>query len=244
MPEIQIESDNAVLAYTLNENEPQFEPDGKLKIGKKFSGAIKLEQKNVTIRVRAISAAGVVSPLTQGEYSENKRLSGWNSWDVYFGGTYLITTGSVNAYLPTGLGMLAGVRRGLDDFFAADISDISNRNWWLPGIFAEGQFLRLSNNPYSESIITFIAGPEWQLAITNSRNLIIVPGIGAGISQVSVNTPTYISAGITTALQGKVGLEYHLRTWAAFAQIRYVYFADQNSPLSGVCFSTGLIYKI
>ena len=244
MPDIQIESDNALLSYTLNASEPLFESDGRIKIGQKFSSPIRPEQKFVTIRVRAISAAGVVSPLTEGEYSENKRLNGWDSWDVYLGGIYVTTMGSVNSYLPTGLGVLTGVRRGLDDLFTPSISNINDRSWWLPGIFAEGQFLRLSNNPYSESIMTFITGPEWQFAITNSRNFVIVPAVGAGLSQISVNTPTYNSAGITTALQGKIGIEYHLRAWAAFAQIRYIYLSDQNSPLSGLGFLTGLIYKI
>ena len=244
MPEIQIESDNALVSYTVNDKEPQFDTDGKLKMGEKFTGSIRPQQKVVTIRVRAISAAGVVSSSVQGEYSENKRLIGWNEWDLYLGGTYTSTAGSVNSYLPTGFGLLAGARRGLDDFFAPNNSDINNRSWWLPGLFAEGQFLRLSNNPYSENLITFIAGPEWQFAITRSRNLIIASGIGAGISQISVNTPTYNSSGITTALQGKIAVEYHLRTWAVFAQIRYSYFADQSSPLSSVGFLTGLIYKI
>ena len=244
LPEIQIDCENAVLSYSLNGNEPNFDLDGKIKTGQKYDGTIKLEQKVVTIQVRAISTAGAISPVTHGEYSENKRLSGWNAWDIYLGGAYVSTTGSVKPYLPSGAGMMAGVRRGLDDIFAPGISEINNRSSWLPGIFAEGQFLGLKNSPYSENIITLIAGPEWQFAITNSRNLTIVPGIGAGFSQISVNTPTYNSAGITTALQGKIGIEYHLHIWAIFAQIRYVYFADQISPLSGVGFVTGLIYKI
>ena len=244
LPEIQIECDNAVLSYSLNGNEPNFDSDGKIKTGQKYDGAIKLEQKVVTIQVRAISTAGVISPLTQGEYSENKRLSGWNAWDIYLGGAYVSTKGPVSPYFPSGVGMLIGVRRGLDDVFAPSISEINNRSRWLPGIFAEGQFLALKNSPYSENIITFIAGPEWQFAITNSRNLTIVPGIGAGFSQISVKTPTYNSAGLTTALQGKIGIEYHFHLWAVFAQIRYVFFADQISPLSGVGFLTGLIYKI
>lgn len=244
LPEIKVDCGNAVLSYSLSGNEPNFDSDGKIKTGQKYDSTIKLEQKVVTIQVRAISTAGVISPLTQGEYSENKRLSGWNSWDVYLGGAYVSTTGSVNSYLPSGVGMMTGVRRGLDDIFAPSISEINNRSWWLPGIFAEGQFLGLKNSPYSENIITFITGPEWQFAITNSRNLTIVPGIGAGFSQISVDTPTYNSAGITTALQGKIGIEYHFHVWAVFAQIRYVFFADQISPLSGLGFLTGLIYKI
>jgi hypothetical protein len=244
MPDIQIESENALISYTLNDNEPLFEANGKLKIGQKYSGSIKPEQRKATIRARAISAAGVVSPVTQGDYLENKRLSGWNGWDVCLGGTYVTTSGSVNSYLPTGLGLLAGVRRGLDDLLAPEISDINNRSWWLPGVFAEGQFLRLSNNPYSESSLTFIAGPEWQFAVTNSRSLIIAPGLAAGVSQISVTTPTYASSGITTALQGKLGIEYHLRTWAGFAQIRYMYFADQAAPLAGVGLFAGIYYKL
>lgn len=167
IPEIKITAAGAALmAYALGGEVPQFAPDGTLKSGRIYADTFKPVSKNFTLNARAISAAGVISPVVSAAYKENSRLAGWNSWDLFFGGIFMTTTSSVNSFLPSGLGMLVGARRGLDDLLTPGIFDINKRHWWLPGVFAEGQYLSLNNNPNSESIVTFMAGPEWQLALT------------------------------------------------------------------------------
>lgn len=245
LPEIKPSSTNAAhVICALGEIEPAFGPDGTAKVGENCMQGIKPTGQKVQIRARAISAAGVLSPIVSGEYTENKRLRGWNGLDVYAGALYFSTLGSVKTYLPSGVGSLIGLRYGLDQILAPSQGDIHARPFWLPGAWTELQYLRFDNNTYRENIIALVAGPEWQLPLNGNRTLLVTFGAGVGAAQLAVKTPSYEASGLTTALSAKTGIEWQLGALALSAQVRYAYFADQASPLSGVGFFAGVSWKL
>jgi hypothetical protein len=245
LPEIRIESQGAVVTvYTIDGAEPDFAADGTVKSGIVYAGAYKPSGNNILIKARAISAAGVVSQPVAAAYNINDRLAFSAAWDIYAGGLYLNTVGPVKEYLPSGIGGIIGIRRGLDDILAPNLSDIYARAFWLPGAWAEAQYLRYENQPYSEAALALIAGPEWHIALTRTRSVLFTIALGAGASHISVSTPAYSGSGITGTLQVKSGVEYHFHSWAVFAHLRYAHFLDQSSPLMGVGLSGGVYYKI
>lgn len=245
MPAVALKAGNAQrIIYTLGDAAPVFDAEGKPTAGDAYSQAIKPTAPTLRINARAISAAGVVSTVASAEYRENRRLKGWNSLDIYVGALYLSTVGSVKSFLPSGVGALIGLRYGLDDIWSPKQNDINARPFYLPGAWAELQYLRFDHAPYSENIGALVAGPEWQLPITSSRNWLFTFGVGVGAAQLAVKTPTYEASALTTALAAKTGVEWQLGALALSAQVRYAYFADQASPLSGVGISIGILKKV
>gem|GEM_PF-4391984 len=245
MPEIRLSvTPETSVAYSDTAENPAFDNDGKIAYGRKYSGPIKPTTSIARLRVRALSAAGVQSQILTAEYRENRRLKGSNSLDIYAGGVYLATLSSVRDYLPSGVGGVLGVRYGLDGVFAPSQNDINARSFWLPGAWAELQYLNFRNTPYSETAAALIAGAEWQLPLTAERSLLLTFAIGGGMAQANVNTPTYSASALTGTMHIKSGVEYHLGAWAFFLQARYAYFADQSSPLTGIGFSGGIYYKL
>lgn len=245
MPEIKLRSDaGAQVAYTANGADPSFTSDGRISLGERYSQAFRPVGGSAQIKARAISAAGVVSEIFTAEYRENARLRGLNGLDMYAGGLFISTTSSVKQYLPSGVGGVLGVRYGLDSVFVPSQSDIRARSFYLPAVWGELNFLNLDHAPYKESLFGFMLGPEWQLPLNESRSLLFIVAVGVGASQVSVTTPTYSGSGITTLAAAKSGIEYHLGAWAIFAQARYMYVADQNSPLTGIGASAGVYWKL
>ena len=245
LPPIELSSNiTAHIAYTLDGSGVRFNADGSIQNGQQYTTPIRGEGAALSLTVQAISKAGVSSEVARFVYRINRRLAGLSAWDLYVSGAYFLTSSSVKSYLPNGVMASVGARRGLDDLLLPHQSDVRNRPPYIPLLWGEVSWLQLDHNPYTERLFVASAGPEWQIGMAGSRTLLLAGGLGFGGAHASITTPAYSASGVIAALQAYVGLEYDLGLWAIFGRARYLYFADQSAPLTGLALTAGIVYKL
>lgn len=224
--------------------EPRFATPAAAGSGTLFREPIVLPAEGAVIHAVARSYAGVVTPAISGAYKLDKRLTGWYERSFLLGYEYLRTLGSVKGYLPSGQGVSLGLRYGLDGVFNPNGKEFSERPFYIPGLYAQFQVLEFSGERYSESILSMNAGPEWCLALNKAKTLFLLTGASPGISSVTVRGPLGKVSGVVINLQAYAGIEWFLTRVGFFARARYVWFADETSPLQGVGFSAGSMIRL
>lgn len=245
-PEVRLNGSGKIagILYTVDGSEPRFATGNLPQNGQLSGDKITLNQNDITIKAKALSAAGIVSPAVSGRYRVDRRLTGWHERTILVGYENVQTLGSVQSYLPSANGLSLGFRLGLDNWLNPASTGFAARRIWMPGLLTQGRYLYYSQGGYGETIIGLVAGPEWVFPLSLKRSLFLLAGAAPGLAYLSVSTPSKINTGVAFSAQAHAGIEWQLGATGFFAHLKYVWFADEVAPLQGWGGSAGMLIRL
>lgn len=146
--------------------------------------------------------------------------------------TYLLTTGRLKEYFPSGYG----------EFFAFDLGP--RKSVLIPSLRTEAGYLYYSKETAQITGVSTMAGPLWLVPFMSRHNGRIHLSVISGVTYLNrIMGKDFQSKDFTFSLSSTVGYDYHFTGAFLFLHGRYLHVFGERTSLTGMGVEFGIGYR-